>query len=425
MDNIYESLVGVYCFQHDEHLTLKADETNLLSTSGYSADEIQNKYQDQFLWMILPEDRPIFFTSLNEQLEKSEEDTIDLTFRIRHKSGRIVLTMNRIRRVVTEENVEYFYGVMMDISKHHEYQHTVNKSMEQYQIILSQTENVTFELDLTTDTITFSERWNDLFGYTPKTTNFIATLPANPHVHPADIPALLQNLNSLKSGTSYATMDIRISTGGQFVWFCLRATAIHDAQGRLIKIVGIILNIDAEKKETTALQAKAECDSLTKLLNKSTSKKQAVDYLNSYPNGAYCAFMIIDLDNFKQVNDRFGHMFGDKVLLKAAEAIKKSFRSHDLVARIGGDEFMVLMKDISNQELIKDRCTKMLNSFQTLLANEEFDFETSCSIGVALSPHHATTYEELFKYADEAMYEAKKKGKNNFAVYSPNSIYYY
>lgn len=424
MDKIFHSLVGTYCFQHDEFLTLDIDKTDLSSTSGYQTNEIDKKFQNGLLWMILPEDRPLFFQSLNEQLLQG--DDIELTFRIRHKNGREVLTMNKIHHVVSEDETDLFFGVMMDISSLKDMKVTIDKSMEQYQIILSQTENVTFELDMAADTITFSERWKELFGYTPKTSNFIATLPANPHIHPGDIPLLLQNLSALKSGTSYRSMDIRISTGGQFTWFCLRATAFHNEQGKLEKVVGILLNIDEEKKESSALQAKAECDSLTKLLNKATSKKQAEDYLNSFPNGAYCALMIIDLDDFKQVNDRYGHMFGDKVLLKASEAIKKSFRSRDLVARIGGDEFMVLMKDIYNRNLIEERCEQMLASFQTLLVGEEINHTTSCSIGVALSPHHGTTFDELFKCADEAMYDAKKQGKNHYAIYDPGSnIYYY
>lgn len=313
----------------------------------------------------------------------------------------------------------------MDVSKSKEHQVNIDKSMEQYQIILSQTENVTFELDIASDNITFSKRWDELFGYTPKSHHFVATLPANSHIHPADIPVLLQSLNAMKSGESYRTMDIRISTGGKFVWFCLRASAVYDNQGKLSKIVGIIVNIDDEKKQANKLQEKADCDSLTKLLNKATAKKQTESYLNSFPNGAYCALLIIDLDNFKQVNDNYGHMFGDKVLLKTAEEIRNSFRSRDLVARIGGDEFMVLMKDIANEELVKERCAKLLETFRNFRFEEHKEYEISCSIGVALSPHHATSYEDLFKLADTAMYDAKKQGKNNYALYMPTGIYYY
>ena len=386
-------------------------------------EEIEEKFKNDLLWMILPEDRPLVFQSLKEQL--LIDDYVEIIFRIRNKSGRAVLTLNKIRRVITENNEEFFYGVMIDISKFKELQINADKSMEQYQIILSQTENVTFELDLVTDTISFSETWKNLFGYTPKTTHFTATLPANSHIHPGDMPALLQNLKLIKNGTSYCSMDLRISTGGQYVWFCLRASAVSDENGKLKKIVGILYNIDNEKKESSELQAQAQSDSLTKLLNKATVVKQSTEYLNSYPNGAYCALMVIDLDDFKHVNDNYGHMFGDKVLVTTANAIKNSFRHRDLVARIGGDEFMVLMKDISNIDLIKERCVQLLEALHACTFDDNPDFQIHCTIGVALSPHHATTYEKLFKLADDALYDAKEQGKNTYALYKASEIYYY
>lgn len=420
MNNIFHSLVGTYCFYNDSQLTLKCDETNLSSITGYSIDEIANKFKSQMLFFIHPEDRPFFIQSLREQL--LDEDCIEITCRIQRNDGNFILCLNKIRHIVTENHKELFYGVMMDISKYKEQQSKLDKSMKQYKLILSQPDNVTFEVDLSTDTVSFSENWDKLFGFTPKLERFLETLPANSHIHPADIPALLQNMRDLKAGTAYRSMDIRLRTRSQFVWFRLRATAVRNEHGELQKIVGLLLNIDNEKQETSALHEKAESDSLTQLLNRATAEQHTIEYLNSYPNGAHCALMIIDLDNFKQINDNYGHLFGDKVLLKAAEVIKKSFRTRDLVARIGGDEFMVLMKDITNQKLIKDRCVHMLSAFHSLLSDEPIACDISCSIGVALSPDHAVSYNQLFEFADEAMYQAKKQGKNNYAFYQPSNI---
>ena len=246
MNSIFNSLVSTYCFRNNAHFLLNPEESDLASVSGYTMDEIHKKFQNKLYWIILPEDRHILSRTLQEM--HSDDETSEVSFRIRHKTGRVILTMNKLRRVISDDQQEYIYGVMMDITKSKEYQYNSNKALEQYQVILSQTKNVTFELDLTTDTISFSERWADFFGYTPSKTNFVAKLPANSHIHPADIPKVLQNLRELKNGASYKSMDIRISTGGQFAWFCLRATAIRDSQNKLVKIIGILLNIDEEKK---------------------------------------------------------------------------------------------------------------------------------------------------------------------------------
>lgn len=424
LNNMISSLAGFCCFRDDEHLSLVGTASNFSVVAGYSPLEFKNKFQNQLIGLILPDDRSAFFRELHSQFQTKE--VAELIFRIRHKQGRIVWVMAKIHSVIEDGLPEYFCAVMMDCTQYKKQQDNADNLMHQYQIILSQTQNVTFELDVPTDTITFSDTWKDMFCYTPSTRNFIATLPAKAHIHSADIPGLLQRLKAMKKGESYQTIDLRLSDGKKFVWFCLRATAMYDDDGKLLKIIGILLNIDEAKRAASALQNQAERDSLTKLLNKETCKRQVEAYLSSFPDGAYCAMMVIDLDNFKKINDKYGHMFGDTVLLKATQAIKTFFRDRDIVARIGGDEFMVLMKDVSDQALVKNRCAQMLDSFQILLDDDEVREITSFSIGVALSPQHADSYEKLFKYADQAMYEAKKQGKNNYAIYKDSdSIYYY
>jgi diguanylate cyclase (GGDEF)-like protein len=152
---------------------------------------------------------------------------------------------------------------------------------------------------------------------------------------------------------------------------------MYNEYGKLLKIIGILLDIDESKRAASDLKKQAERDPLTKLLNKEACKQQIDEYLNSFENGAYCAMMIIDLDNFKHINDYYGHMFGDTIILKATQAIKAFFRDRDIVSRFGGDEFMVLMKDISNRELIGIRCQKMLDYFQELLEKETPEYKAN------------------------------------------------
>ena len=414
-NNMIASLAGYFCFLDDKNLSLIGTDSDFSTVAGYSPAEFERKYQNQMIGLILPDDRAGFYKELRSQLETKE--IAELLFRIRHKNGRIIWVLTKIKKAIAEDSSEYFCGVMVDCTQYKKQQDNSDNLMHQYQILLSQTQNVTFELDIPSDTITFSDKWNSLFNYTPATTNFIATLPAKTHIHPADIPLLLQCLRAMKKGQSYKTADIRISNGSKFVWFCLRATAIYDDEGKLSKIIGIVLDIDESKRATSALQKKAERDSLTKLLNKVTCQRQIEEYLGSFPNGACCAMIIIDLDNFKKINDNYGHIYGDKVILKATEAIKSSFRDRDILARFGGDEFMVLMKDVSDPEVVKNRCSKMLDIFHALLREEGIEGITGFSIGISLSPQHATTYKQLFECADKAMYEVKKQGKNNFYIY--------
>jgi len=273
------------------------------------------------------------------------------------------------------------------------------------------------------DTITFSDHWYDIFGYKPKHKRALAELATDSHFHPEDIAKIYGMIHNLQKGTQQQSIEVRIAKAdGRYLWCRFQAAAVYDDDGNLLKMLGVILNIDDEKRATQALQQKAEQDSLTKLLNKNTGRKQAEEYISSLPNGAPCAMLIIDLDNFKQVNDLYGHMFGDTVLTNVAREIKKLFRSQDIISRIGGDEFMVLMRGISDQELVKQRCQRLLYSLQSMFRTQLPDCNVGCSIGIAIAPKHGRTYYELFQRADQALYQVKDHGKNNFLFYNSKDI---
>jgi putative two-component system response regulator len=264
----------------------------------------------------------------------------------------------------------------------------------------------------------FSDSWKRIFGYAPRTEDFIKNLSSDSNLHPDDIPVLLDQLEILKNGGNYQTMEGRIrKADGSYLWCRIRATAIYDETNTISKIIGMIINIDEEKKTASALLQRAEQDPLTKLFNNGTARNYAEKYLRAFPLGARCALIILDLDNFKQINDQHGHMFGDSVLVNTANEIKKLFRSRDIIARIGGDEFLILMKDVADHALVKERCQQLVDSIHKLLNKDSLSYNSSCSIGIAFAPIHGVTYDILFQHADQALYTAKKHGKNCYAIY--------
>ena len=103
-----------------------------------------------------------------------------------------------------------------------------------------------------------------------------------------------------------------------------------------------------------------------------------------------------------------------------ANEIKKLFRTNDIIARIGGDEFLILMKDVSDYELVKKRCQQLVDSIHSFFNQEISCCNSSCSIGIAFAPIHGISYEHLFQLADHALYDAKNLGKNRYAIYNEN-----
>ena len=127
--------------------------------------------------------------------------------------------------------------------------------------------------------------------------------------------------------------------------------------------------------------------------------------------------MLFDLDFFKNANDLYGHMFGDQELREAAQKVKKSVRNSDIIARIGGDEFLVFVEYKNNILLVAERIFQSIGGMYQ-------DFHICASMGVSLVPIHATEYEDLFHCADQALYAAKQKGRNCYCIYddSMNSL---
>lgn len=156
-------------------------------------------------------------------------------------------------------------------------------------------------------------------------------------------------------------------------------------------------------------------DSLTGLMNKSTAEATARSYLARCGNRESSALFVIDLDQFKQINDILGHQAGDEALEVVGNALMKLFRSQDIVGRVGGDEFVALMKNTCDRKLIARRAAVICTTVRHTRL-EKYTLCLTCSVGVAVCPSHGVTYDALFKKADEQLYRVKRGGKNGYLL---------
>lgn len=124
------------------------------------------------------------------------------------------------------------------------------------------------------------------------------------------------------------------------------------------------------------------------------------------------AMFVIDVDDFKRINDHYGHMLGDTVLQKIASELEGVFRSQDIVARIGGDEFLVFMTSVHSTKIVEECAIRINSILQNVIIQTIPDHTISCSIGLALCPTGGKSFDELFIHGDLALYDAKRKGKN-------------
>ncbi|MCD2493623.1 EAL domain-containing protein [Lacrimispora sp. NSJ-141] len=178
-----------------------------------------------------------------------------------------------------------------------------------------------------------------------------------------------------------------------------------------------VLDIHEQKLCELELVEKAVRDSLTGLYN----RRGAIPLIHSYLDERQeetAAFIIFDLDNFKQVNDVFGHMYGDTVIADNAGRLKDFFRKNDVICRLGGDEFMVLCKNISETDTMA-RLEQIVQETKRVLRNEGREIVFSFSAGFVMIPEQGTEFDDLYKKADIALFQAKAAGKGRYKKYEP------
>ncbi|WP_026490017.1 GGDEF domain-containing protein [Butyrivibrio sp. XBB1001] len=196
-----------------------------------------------------------------------------------------------------------------------------------------------------------------------------------------------------------------------------RLVIIDAANAILFLIVSVFCYVTVmrasliSKEENEILMEKSQTDLLTGLFNKLSFEDKSKELLNDRHIGAKATLFIFDLDNFKEVNDRYGHQVGDEVLKKFAEIIKSYFHPTDVFGRIGGDEFMVLVMGEMGKEFVETRCRSVLHEFKTFRTEEASGF--SCSIGI-VEDTKGLNFEDMYNLADKALYQAKADGKGCF-----------
>lgn len=226
-------------------------------------------------------------------------------------------------------------------------------------------------------------------------------------------------LEAYAGGTDSLVREIMMSTrANEFRWLRITARIFFWDEDKSVRIFSFRQNIEEEKKRESLLSAQARLDPLTGLYNKTATEGLIGEALASGRAGeGMYAFFILDIDNFKLVNDDFGHATGDVVLREFAGELKKQFRDTDVVGRIGGDEFAAFLP-VPGRAWAERKACKLGAALHKSFMSETYAFSITASIGIALAPRDGKNFAALYRNADAALYQAKKRGKNGFTVYA-------
>lgn len=241
------------------------------------------------------------------------------------------------------------------------------------------------------------------------------------YVHIAEREAYLdtfltENLkNAFMEGRREIRLDHRrLGDNGRYVWLMAVMYLLEDPFTEDLKGLFYLRNINKEKQEEMRLKYQSRMDSLTMLYNKRNFEEQVKKYLSDTDKGSCHAFMILDVDDFKMVNDTYGHMFGDQVLKQIAEILKKNLRSVDVVGRIGGDEYALFLKDSGGKAAAAGSAGRIVRQIEEAFGEKR---KITCSIGAAMYPGDGETFEDLYQNADAALYNSKRNGKGCTTFY--------
>ena len=286
---------------------------------------------------------------------------------------------------------------------------------------------VYFRWDLTTDVLELhGPAHPNSYDIAPRIAPASTILWHSGLLHQEDATILRVYLNTIfchhihrPKGSCNHICKLRLRGNGchEYIWSEIHLITYFDGFMPVVAY-GNIRNIQAQKLWQQRIEREAAHDQLTGLLNKDATRLRITKHLASLsPDIDQEALLIIDADGFKEINDSFGHLFGDAVLTDMGNAIMHNFRQSDIKGRIGGDEFLVLFRNISDPEILHDRCQSLIRQLERRYKNGQQELPFSISIGVAQYPQHGTTYQELFKHADRALYESKNLGKNQYTIY--------
>lgn len=293
--------------------------------------------------------------------------------------------------------------------------HRLDTQQRRYDALAQFNDTLLFEYHVPSDRITFTPNASERLDLDARCLEGISREYYMQHLlHPDDrevVRSTFQPSDIVLGKIYYLEARFRC-TDENYHWFGCQFKSIENSAESSSRIVGKLVDISDQHGREQLLRQAALADALTGIYNRS-----AEAIINSrLEEDTRCLFFMIDLDNFKSVNDTYGHSAGDTLLIGVAQILKNTFRPDDIIARIGGDEFAVLLCGTNDYEIAEIKAAMIQNRMERLCI-PGIDLPVSASIGIASAPKDGTTYAALSGAADRAMYTIKQQSKKGFAFH--------
>lgn len=297
-------------------------------------------------------------------------------------------------------------------------QQALRDSEERYKLSVSGANDGLWDWDFARREVYLSERCTEMFGFSGSRVKGLEDLFAKT-VPSGERRKVLAALRSHLIGkTPHFSFEHRVHTPSGLKWVLTRGKVLMGGDGKPVRMAGSITDISERKAAEELVAHLAYNDSLTGIANRAALNRELSAVLTqAATEGRWGAMAFIDLDNFKGINDTFGHSAGDRLLVIVSQMLMRIDDGRHFVARVGGDEFIVLVEGAADRNEVALYADKLQTAFSDPMVVDGKNFYVTVSIGLTVYPEDGTTAEELFKNADMAMYKAKELGKNRYVFF--------
>lgn len=238
-----------------------------------------------------------------------------------------------------------------------------------------------------------------------------------------DLRSVIRDNNEqIRSGEPFEVLSKTRTKAGEEKWLLSRVVVrMKEGPSCYVSYMDVTERMNQEqlqRQEQEALREQAARDSFTKLLNRGTMEQLICEALQGDEDTSECAYIAFDVDNFKKINDAYGHGMGDMLILKVADLLSEAFGEDAYIARMGGDEFAVFCQNVHEQDAVYQQAKYVLKELRKEREPMGFREAPTVSIGIAFGPEAGTSFAELYHRADEALYRVKNEQKNGISVYT-------
>lgn len=413
---------GIGKFVLNDELTILYFNQRLCDLVGEKAENVEEVGFNSSLYVHKDD---LEYTKMEfTKVVESRKKNFKMTYRLVHKDGYPIHV--KVNGFFTDELYEdkypIFYLIFTNISSLIHMNQELEMERKRYAMFTDLLLESYFEYDIKNDVLKIYDNTN-FYLFPDKEIRMFSKL-----IGDEKSSITIQNCNSLYEcimEEKDCEKDIELYVDNKEKnWFHLKCHRLLDSNNHLYKIIGSYKNINEEKileltqnQYNYELKKKAEYDIVTGLLNRATLEELVTLNLKIDIMKGINIFMIFDVDDFKNINDTYGHPFGDIVLHKIGNTFKESFRSVDIIGRLGGDEFAIFLPQIPSIEWITQKLNGVLQKVKRLSKELEIEKNISISIGI-YEIKFSDSFKDIFLKADKALYQAKKSGKNRYEFYS-------